>query len=155
MEIQQLELDVNGMSLPTLLCGPADGPVVLMLHGFPDHPGSFTPLLQALGEAGFRAVAPTARGYTPSALAPDGDYRLEALASDAVGCQEALGAERAHLFGHDWGAVVAHTAGALYAERFASITTVAVPHLARLHRHTASAVSRHPYRMPAQLQALP
>ena len=134
MEIQQIELDVNGMSLPTLLCGPKDGPVVLMLHGFPDHPGSFIPLLKALGDAGFRAVAPTGRGYTPSALAPDGDYRLEALASDAVGCLDALGAERAHLFGHDWGAVVAHTAGALYAERFASITTVAVPHLARLHR---------------------
>jgi len=132
--LDTIELAVNGMRLPTLVCGPEDGPVVLLLHGFPDHPGSFGPLLEALGTAGFRAVAPTARGYVPSALAPDGDYSLEALASDAVGCLDALGVARAHLFGHDWGAVVAHTAGALYADRFASLTTVAVPHLARLHR---------------------
>ena len=128
------ELQVHGMRLPTLVCGPEDGPLVLLLHGFPDHPESFAPLLHALADAGYRAVAPTARGYVPSALAPDGDYRLETLARDAVGCLDALGACRAHLFGHDWGAVVAHTAGALHPDRFASLTTVAVPHLARLPR---------------------
>ena len=134
MTIETIELTVNGMQLPTLVSGPEDGPVVLLLHGFPDHPGSFEALMQPLASAGFRAVAPTARGYVPSALAPDGDYSLEALASDAAGCLDALGVARAHLFGHDWGAVVAHTAGALYADRFASLTTVAVPHLARIHR---------------------
>ena len=134
MQTRSIELQVNDMRLPTLVCGPADGPAVLLLHGFPDHPESFAPLLHALGAAGFRAVAPTARGYAVSALAPDGDYSLEALASDAAGCLDALGIDRAHLLGHDWGAVVAHTAGALYADRFVSLTTIAVPHLARLHR---------------------
>ena len=132
--IETIELSVRGMTVPTLVCGPVDGPTVLLLHGFPDHPQSFESLMRRLAATGFRAVAPTARGYVPSTLAPDGDYQLETLAGDAVGCLDALGVGKAHLVGHDWGAVVAHTAGALHPERFASLTTLAVPHLARLYR---------------------
>jgi len=132
--LETIEISVRGMRVPVLACGPDDGPAVLLLHGFPDHPGSFERLMQRLSEAGFRALAPTARGYVPSTLSPDGDYRMEALAADVVGCLDALGVERAHLLGHDWGAVVAHTAGAMHPSRFVSLTTLAVPHLARLHR---------------------
>lgn len=122
------------MTVPVLACGPPDGPPVLCLHGFPDHAGSYRHILSRLGAAGFYAVAPTARGYAPAALAPDGDYRVETLAGDVVGCIDALGLDRVHLLGHDWGAMVAHTVGALAPERLRSLTTVAVPHLARLPR---------------------
>lgn len=138
-----LSLAVGEMTFPALACGPRDGPVVLCLHGFPDHPSSYRTILSALGAQGFFAVAPTARGYAPCALSPDGDYRIESIAADVPGCLDALGVERAHLLGHDWGAVVAHTAAALYPERLLSLTTVAVPHLARLPRAV--------FRVPRQL----
>ena len=130
--LQERALAVGALTIPALTCGPPDGPVVLCLHGFPDLPGSYRDVLAELGAHGFFAVAPTARGYVPSALAPDGDYRIESLAADVPGCLDALGVEQAHLLGHDWGAVVAHTAAALYPQRLLSLTTVAVPHLARL-----------------------
>ena len=117
--IETVELPVRGMTVPTLICGPVDGPVALLLHGFPDHPQSFESLMHRLAVTGFRAVAPTARGYVPSTLAPDGDYQLETLAGDAVGCLDALGVGKAHLVGHDWGAVVAH-GGRTPSGRFAS-----------------------------------
>ncbi|MEM7091694.1 MAG: alpha/beta fold hydrolase [Actinomycetota bacterium] len=109
-----------------------DGEVVLCLHGFPDNANTFRKQLPAFAEAGYRVVAPTLRGYEPSSLDPDADYSLGTLGRDVIAWLDDLGAERAHLVGHDWGAAIAYVAGALAPERFASLTTIAVPHAARL-----------------------
>jgi pimeloyl-ACP methyl ester carboxylesterase len=89
------------------------GPLVLCLHGFPDTAWSFVPLLERLAAAGYCAVAPFMRGYPPSGPAPDGDYRVITLGRDALALIEALGAQRAVLVGHDWGAAATYIAAAL------------------------------------------
>ena len=104
------------------------GPLALCLHGFPDTARTWRLLLPALAQAGYRAVAVTARGYEPSSQPADADYSTAALASDVPGLLDALGADRCHLIGHDWGASIAYAAAAASPERVASLTTLAVPH---------------------------
>jgi pimeloyl-ACP methyl ester carboxylesterase len=116
----------NGLTFATLEAG--EGPLVLCLHGFPDHARSFRHQLPALAAAGFRAVAPFMRGYAPSEVPPDGPYQSAALAQDAVALIRALGHDRAALFGHDWGAVAAYGAAVLAPERVTRLVTAAVPH---------------------------
>lgn len=111
-----------------------EGPLVLCLHGFPDHARSFRHQMPALVDAGFRVVAPMMRGYEPSSQPRDGDYHLLRLAEDVLCFLDQLGAERAHIVGHDWGAVVTYVACALAPERFASATTMAVAHLGGIQR---------------------
>ena len=117
----------NGLDFAYLEAG--QGPLVLCLHGFPDTAWNFRPLLGALADAGFRAVAPFMRGYAPSALAPDGDYRVETLGRDVLALIEALGADRAFVVGHDWGAVAAYAAASLQPNRIPRMITAAIPHL--------------------------
>ena len=128
--------------------GPASGGLVLCLHGFPDHPESFAPLLERLAAAGHRAVAPWMRGYAPSVL--DGPYGADRLADDAVAIGRALqggqGGQggRFALIGHDWGAVAAWVACARSPDDLACAVTMAVPH--------PLAFMRHVVRRPGQLR---
>jgi pimeloyl-ACP methyl ester carboxylesterase len=110
------------------------GPLVLCLHGFPDHARSYRFQLPALADAGFHAIAPTMRGYEPSSQPSDGDYHVLRMAEDVVAWLDQLGAERCHLVGHDWGAVIGYVAAALAPERFHSLTTLAIAHPGRIER---------------------
>ena len=110
----------------------ASGDIVLCLHGFPDNPHTFHKQAPALCAAGYRVIAPTMRGYEPSSQPPDGDYTLGALARDTIAWAKSLTDAPVHLLGHDWGAAVTYLAGALAPERFLSLATIAVPHVARL-----------------------
>ena len=107
------------------------GPLVLLIHGFPDMRDTFKDQLPALAEAGFRAVAVSLRGYEPSSQPDDGDYRVTSLAADVIAWFDALGETTAHLVGHDWGATIAFAAAALAPDRIASLAVLAVPHPAR------------------------
>ena len=118
----------NGIGFQYFESGPAEGPLVLCLHGFPDTAQSWRHLLPTLGDAGFRAVAPYMRGYAPSEFAPDGNYQVAVLAQDVAELISALGAERAYVVGHDWGALAAHAAAVLQPERIMKLVTMAVPH---------------------------
>jgi pimeloyl-ACP methyl ester carboxylesterase len=132
------------------------GPLVLCAHGFPDTAHSFAPVLERLAQAGYRAVAPFMRGYAPSALAADGDYRPTALAGDLIGLIDALGERRAYLVGHDWGAVATYTAAAQSPERIIAVVTAAVPHLRRfLLRPTLRQLMRSRYIGFFQLPRIP
>ncbi len=124
------------LSFPALAAGA--GQVVLLLHGFPDTPETFTHQLGALADARFLAVAPVMRGYAPSAQPTDGDYHAVRMAEDVVAWAEALSDTPVHLVGHDWGANVAYAAASLAPERFASLTTMAVPHPVRFAEAFAS-----------------
>jgi pimeloyl-ACP methyl ester carboxylesterase len=127
---KQLTLHANGLSFSALEQG--SGPVVLCLHGFPDHARSFRFQLPALAGAGFRAIAPTLRGYEPSSQPADRDCHIVRMAEDVVGWLDDLGEKRVHLVGHDWGAVIGYAACALAPERFRSLATLAIPHPGRL-----------------------
>ena len=126
--------------------GPADGPLALCLHGFPDHARTWTALLGDLAAAGFHAVAPWMRGYAPTAVPADGLYQPAALALDAIALADALapGRQPAMVVGHDWGAIAAYGAVVHRPERFARLVAMSVPHRASL---TARMVTS-----PAQLK---
>jgi pimeloyl-ACP methyl ester carboxylesterase len=111
-----------------------NGPLVLCLHGFPDNAETFQQQFAAVVAAGYRVVAPTLRGYEPGSQPKDGDYRVEQLAGDVMAWIDCLGEEKAHLVGHDWGAVMAYVACASAPARFHSLTTLGIPHPARFTR---------------------
>lgn len=123
-------LDVGGTRLAYLQRGK--GPLLLCVHGFPDTAYSFLPVLERLAAAGYHAVAPFQRGYAPSALAADDDYRAVTLAQDLLALIEALGQGRAAaVVGHDWGSVAAQLAAKQRPEAIARLVLCAVPHLRR------------------------
>lgn len=125
-ELKTGSVRANGIQFSTLEMG--DGPLVLCLHGFPDHARSFRHQIPALAAAGFRAVAPYMRGYAPSEAASDGRYQSAVLAQDAIELIGALGSDSAYLFGHDWGAIAAYGAAILAPDKVKKLVTAAVPH---------------------------
>lgn len=125
------QIDANGITFSYLEDGPADGPLALCLHGFPDSPHTWRHLLPELAAAGYHAVAPAMRGYAPTSLAPDGGYQVGALASDANALHEALGGgSDAVLIGHDWGAPAVYGATNAAPERWRRAVAMAVPPMA-------------------------
>ncbi|MGH7865062.1 MAG: alpha/beta fold hydrolase [Candidatus Binataceae bacterium] len=105
-----------------------DGPLALCLHGFPDTAHSFRHQLAAFAGAGYHAVAPFMRGYSPTDPAPDGRYDSPVLAEDTLNLIDALGARDAVVFGHDWGAVAAYGAAATAPQKVRKLITAAVPY---------------------------
>ena len=124
----RVDVDANGLRFAALAAGPANGPLALCLHGFPDAAPTWRHLLPALGDAGFRAVAPWMRGYAPTAVPADGRYQMGAVVADAEALHEALGGDdRAVLIGHDWGAVAAYGIASYEPSRWRRVVTAAVP----------------------------
>lgn len=133
-----LVLDTQAGRFACLTLGEKAAPVVLCLHGFPDHPPSFVPVMHRLADAGFRAVAPWMRGYAPSVT--EGPFHSDQLAADVIAMAEAASPDATvALLGHDWGAVASYTALAVAPQRFRAAVTLAVPHpaafLSNLWRH--------------------
>jgi pimeloyl-ACP methyl ester carboxylesterase len=114
----------NGLRFAYLAEGA--GPLVLLLHGFPDTAQTWDRALGELARAGFRAVAPFMRGYHPTAL--DGPYDPDTLGRDVLALIEALGESQAIVVGHDWGASAAYSAAALGPARVRLLVTLAIPH---------------------------
>lgn len=129
-------LTANGVDIAYLEAGPADGPLALCLHGFPDHAPTWRHLMPRLADAGYRVVAPWLRGYAPTGLAPDGNYQVASLALDALALTDALAGDGdAVIVGHDWGAIATHTAVAHRPDRFSRMVALAVPHAAAMGAH--------------------
>ena len=119
-------VEANGLTFHYLEAG--EGPIVLALHGLPDHARSYRHQLTALAEAGYRVIAPYMRGYAPTEIPEGGYFGVPALTEDAVALAEALSDEPVVLMGHDWGAAAAHAAAAAAPERFSKLITMAVPY---------------------------
>ena len=108
--------------------GPADGELVLLLHGFPQHSDSWDKVVPLLHTAGYRTVTFDQRGYTPGARPTRRrDYAIPELAADAAAVIGAHGG-RAHVVGHDWGAIIAWFLATEHASKVATVTSVSVPH---------------------------
>lgn len=106
-----------------------EGPAILLLHGFPDSNALWRKVAPTLVQAGYRVVAPDQRGFGLSS-APEGvvHYRVEHIVGDAVGLLDQLGIDRAHVVGHDWGAVIGWLLAGNHPERLHSLTAVSVGH---------------------------
>jgi len=129
-EIEHRTLAVNGINIHVAMAG--DGPLVLLLHGFPECWYSWRHQLRALSEAGYRVVAPDQRGYgRTDAPAAVEDYDILHLTDDAAGVVHALGEERAVIVGHDWGSGVAWNGALLHPETFHAVIAMSVPYSGR------------------------
>jgi pimeloyl-ACP methyl ester carboxylesterase len=132
---ESLQVRARGLVFDARAAGPATGELVVLLHGFPQTSACWTPVLEALAAAGYRAVAPDQRGYSPKAR-PTAvrAYRIPELVADVVGIADRLGAARIHLVGHDWGGMVAWNLAGRHSERVATLTAVSTPHPMALAR---------------------
>jgi len=122
-----VEIALGDLTFDVHEAGDPSGAPVLLLHGFPQTSHCWrriTPYLSA-----YRCLLLDQRGYSPGARPSDPEaYRLPRMVEDSLGVLDALGLERAHVVGHDFGAAVAWQLGARHPQRVASLTILSVPH---------------------------
>ena len=126
---------VNGVELHVIDeggPGPADRPVVILAHGFPELAYSWRHQIPVLADAGYRVLAPDQRGYgrssRPDAIA---DYDIHHLTDDLLGLLDDVEAEKAVFVGHDWGSMVVWQMSVLHPERVAGVVGMSVPFIPR------------------------
>ena len=122
-------IPVRGLTLSVAEAGPEDGPLTVLLHGFPETWWSWRHQIGPLAAAGLRVVAPDQRGYGLSSR-PEGiaAYHLDRLADDVIGLADALGHDRFRLVGHDWGGLVAWWVAARHPDRLERLAILNAPH---------------------------
>jgi pimeloyl-ACP methyl ester carboxylesterase len=125
--------------LHAVAAGPNDGPVAVLLHGFPEFWYGWHRQIEPLANAGFRVIVPDQRGYNLSSK-PFGvaSYALTALVSDVIAIADQLGQEKIFLAGHDWGAAVAWSTALLHPHRVAKLAVLNVPHPTVMRRRLST-----------------
>jgi pimeloyl-ACP methyl ester carboxylesterase len=132
VELKQFSISPT-LTFDALAAGEAGAPLVLLLHGFAESMHCWRAQVEALGDAGYRAVAPSQRGYSTGAR-PDAreasHYHIDCLMDDAMAIVAACGygGVRFHLAGHDWGGSIAWALADRHMERIASLTILSRPH---------------------------
>lgn len=117
-----------------LFSDSGEGPVVVLIHGFPDLPRGWKETCKSLNSAGFRTIVPYLRGYHPETIVHGRGYGGETIAEDALRLLDAAEVDRAVLVGHDWGAAVSYRAAAAAPDRVRALCGVAIPHPAMIER---------------------
>jgi pimeloyl-ACP methyl ester carboxylesterase len=156
--VRHSRVDAGEVTLHIAETGQPGQPLVILLHGFPGFWWSWRHQLDALAGAGFRAVAPDLRGYNSSDKPRRvSDYDLEHLEADVAGLIRALGAERAVVIGHDWGAAVAWSFAQRHPALVDRLVIMNVPHPERFRRGLWSPgqLARSSYMAFFQLPAIP
>jgi pimeloyl-ACP methyl ester carboxylesterase len=130
-EITHEQVPSNGIELHVATAGPADGPPVVLVHGFPELWYSWRHQIGALADAGYRVLAVDQRGYGTSSHPTEvADYGSDELTADLCGLLDHYGYERAAFVGHDWGAMVVWELGRLHPGRVSSLYNMSVPYSA-------------------------
>lgn len=137
--IETRTVRVGGLDFTVDLDGLDGGTPVLMLHGFPQSRAAWRAQGAALGAAGYRTIAPDQRGYSPGAR-PDGidPYAAANIVGDALSLMDAMGHDRFHLVGHDWGGQIAWLTAVRAPERILSLAILSRPHPAAFARAFAA-----------------
>jgi pimeloyl-ACP methyl ester carboxylesterase len=152
-------IEHGGVRLHALEDGPPGGPLVLLLHGFPEFSGAWRHQAPALARAGFHVVALDQRGYALSDKPSNASaYSIDTLAADVLAAADAYGAARCHVAGHDWGGAVAWWLAIQTPERIARAAILNAPHpaaFARLIRRSPRQVLRSAYMLVFQVPWLP
>ncbi|HLF91024.1 MAG TPA: alpha/beta fold hydrolase, partial [Anaerolineales bacterium] len=127
--MEQKKIRTNGIALNVAQSGLRDGPLLILLHGFPEFWYGWRKQIPFLAAAGYRVWAPDQRGYNLSDK-PDriAAYTVDILAADVIGLIDVAGQEKTILIGHDWGAAVAWWAAAAYPDRISRLIVMNVPH---------------------------
>lgn len=150
---------VNGVNLHVVQAGRPDGPLVLLLHGFPEFWYGWHNQIGALAAAGYCVWIPDQRGYNLSEKPQGLDaYRIDELAADVIGLIDAAGREQAYVVGHDWGAAVTWRVANRFPQRVAKAAVLNVPHpyvMGKYIRRSLSQMRRSSYIAYFQLPALP
>jgi len=134
--MKNVRISTNGIQLHGVQDGPESGPLVILLHGFPDFWYGWRRQIPVFSEAGFRVWAPDQRGYNRSEKPPGvASYGVEELGMDILGLVDAAGVEKAYLVGHDWGAAVGWWLAAHHPERIARFVPINVPHGSVIRRY--------------------
>lgn len=124
--VSERQIVANGIAFHVLEQG--SGPLVLLLHGYPESAKSWDKVQVKIAAAGYRVVAPYLRGYPPTEASPTGDYQVKTLGADVLGLISALGEEHAIVIGHDWGAFAALSAVVQSPGVVERLVMLAVPH---------------------------
>ncbi|MBC7379417.1 MAG: alpha/beta hydrolase [Burkholderiaceae bacterium] len=133
----------NGLDFACLEEGT--GPLVLMLHGFPDTAHTWSHQMPALAAAGYRVVAPFLRGYHPTSIPANGYYDKATLVTDVAALiRELGGGEPVHLVGQDWGAIISYGLLAAFPQLVRRAVVMAVPHPAEVAK--SMLIPRHVHR---------
>jgi len=123
----------NGLRFRTMVDGPPQGDMFILLHGFPEGAESWLRQVDAIAKAGHLAVAPDLRGYgLTDAPAEKESYAIGHLVDDVAGLIKVFGRESAHVAGHDWGAIVAWFFAARHPEMTKTLTVLSVGHPAAI-----------------------
>ena len=129
---------ISGGGQPFVVSQEGDGPDIVLVHGFPDTPHSFADLQAQLVRSGWRVTVPWLRGYHADTIVPGRPYDFETIGRDGLALLDAIGAQRAVIVGHDWGALMAYVMATLAPERTRGLVTIAIPHPSVLKRTPAS-----------------
>jgi pimeloyl-ACP methyl ester carboxylesterase len=128
---ESLMVEANGIRIHATTTG--QGPVVLLLHGFPDTHIVWRKQVPVLASAGFRVLAPDLRGYGRTDAPPHiQDYTLDKLRADVLGLLDALKIDKVHLVGHDWGGLIGWQLAALAPERVERLVVLSTGHPAAI-----------------------
>jgi pimeloyl-ACP methyl ester carboxylesterase len=129
---------ISGGGQPFVVSQEGEGPDIVLVHGFPDTPHSYADLQAELVRNGWRVTVPWLRGYHADTIVPGRPYDFETIGRDGLALLDAIGAQRAVIVGHDWGALMAYVMATIAPERTRGIVTLAIPHPSLLKRTPAS-----------------
>lgn len=125
----------DGLKIATYAAGPEDGPAILLVHGWPELAYSWSPLMGALADAGYRVIAYDLRGFGHSSAPDDGPsrgahhYGIAQQVGDLEAVMDAYGLSRAVICGHDWGGIIVWHAARMIAPRVSGVISICTPHV--------------------------
>lgn len=133
LNLQRDDLQLSAM-VEGSASGPANGPVAMLVHGFPDTPHSWHAVAEGLVQAGYLVVRPWLRGYTTGSVNSNADYDPFNAGLDLLAWRNLFEGRDVHLIGHDWGAVAGMAAAATDPQAWKTLSLLAIPPFQRVER---------------------